>query len=257
MDEKLKVLVSAGDTFEAIDEVRRITHLASGRLGSLIADAFIEDGAEVTYLCGKHSLMPAQMPNKVVKIDGVVALEREMKNLLSTEIYDSVILSMAVSDYTVSGMAVKEDLIEKIVENIMKNNDFKNEELLKDIINTTITSIQFHGEGKISSDLDDLLVFLSKAPKVIRLVKQMQPETLLVGFKLLTNVLEEDLIRESVRQINTSDSDMVLANDSALITGDTHIGLLIDENGLIDRQETKQDIAKSIVTHVKKKIYEA
>jgi phosphopantothenoylcysteine decarboxylase/phosphopantothenate--cysteine ligase len=42
------VLVTAGPTYEAIDPVRGITNLSSGKMGFAIARAASEAGAEVT-----------------------------------------------------------------------------------------------------------------------------------------------------------------------------------------------------------------
>ncbi|MBV7543408.1 bifunctional phosphopantothenoylcysteine decarboxylase/phosphopantothenate--cysteine ligase CoaBC [Acidovorax sp. sic0104] len=47
-----KVLVTAGPTFEAIDPVRGITNLSSGKMGFAIARAAREAGAEVTLVAG-------------------------------------------------------------------------------------------------------------------------------------------------------------------------------------------------------------
>jgi phosphopantothenoylcysteine decarboxylase/phosphopantothenate--cysteine ligase len=46
------VLVTAGPTFEAIDPVRGITNLSSGKMGFAIARAAREAGAEVTLVAG-------------------------------------------------------------------------------------------------------------------------------------------------------------------------------------------------------------
>ena len=51
-----KVLVTAGPTFEAIDPVRGITNLSSGKMGFAIARAARECGAEVTLVAGPVSL---------------------------------------------------------------------------------------------------------------------------------------------------------------------------------------------------------
>ena len=47
-----KVLVTAGPTYEAIDPVRGITNLSSGKMGFAIARAAHEAGAEVTVIAG-------------------------------------------------------------------------------------------------------------------------------------------------------------------------------------------------------------
>src|SRR5205085_535210 len=53
-----KVLVTAGPTFEAIDTVRGITNLSSGKMGYAIAEAAAAQGAEVTLVSGPTALAP-------------------------------------------------------------------------------------------------------------------------------------------------------------------------------------------------------
>ncbi len=61
-----KVLVTAGPTYEAIDAVRGITNLSSGKMGFAIARAAREAGAEVTLVTGPVSL---PTPRGVTRID--------------------------------------------------------------------------------------------------------------------------------------------------------------------------------------------
>ncbi|MES2879409.1 MAG: bifunctional phosphopantothenoylcysteine decarboxylase/phosphopantothenate--cysteine ligase CoaBC [Pseudomonadota bacterium] len=60
------VLVTAGPTFEAIDPVRGITNLSSGKMGFSIARAAREAGAEVTLIAGPVHL---PTPRGVTRID--------------------------------------------------------------------------------------------------------------------------------------------------------------------------------------------
>jgi phosphopantothenoylcysteine decarboxylase / phosphopantothenate---cysteine ligase len=61
-----RVLITAGPTFEAIDPVRGITNLSSGKMGFAIARAAREAGAEVTLVAGPVSL---PTPRGVTRID--------------------------------------------------------------------------------------------------------------------------------------------------------------------------------------------
>jgi hypothetical protein len=61
-----QVLVTAGPTYEAIDPVRGITNLSSGKMGFAIARAAREAGAEVTLVAGPVSL---PTPRGVTRID--------------------------------------------------------------------------------------------------------------------------------------------------------------------------------------------
>ncbi|MDR3454318.1 MAG: bifunctional phosphopantothenoylcysteine decarboxylase/phosphopantothenate--cysteine ligase CoaBC [Rhodoferax sp.] len=61
-----QVLVTAGPTYEAIDPVRGITNLSSGKMGFAIARAAREAGAQVTLVAGPVSL---PTPRGVTRID--------------------------------------------------------------------------------------------------------------------------------------------------------------------------------------------
>jgi phosphopantothenoylcysteine decarboxylase / phosphopantothenate---cysteine ligase len=61
-----QVLISAGPTFEAIDPVRGITNLSSGKMGFALARAAREAGAQVTLIAGPVSL---STPRGVTRID--------------------------------------------------------------------------------------------------------------------------------------------------------------------------------------------
>jgi phosphopantothenoylcysteine decarboxylase / phosphopantothenate---cysteine ligase len=61
-----QVLITAGPTYEAIDPVRGITNLSSGKMGFAIARAAREAGAEVTLVAGPVSL---PTPRGVTRVD--------------------------------------------------------------------------------------------------------------------------------------------------------------------------------------------
>ena len=61
-----RVLVTAGPTYEAIDPVRGITNLSSGKMGFAIARAAREAGAEVTLVAGPVSL---ETPRGVTRLN--------------------------------------------------------------------------------------------------------------------------------------------------------------------------------------------
>ncbi|WP_036169560.1 bifunctional phosphopantothenoylcysteine decarboxylase/phosphopantothenate--cysteine ligase CoaBC [Massilia sp. 9096] len=61
-----RVLITAGPTYEAIDPVRGITNLSSGKMGYAIARAAREAGAEVTLVSGPTAL---DVPHGVRRVD--------------------------------------------------------------------------------------------------------------------------------------------------------------------------------------------
>lgn len=226
------IIITAGGTSEKIDEVRVISNFSSGRLGLAVAKSFLEsktaDVGKIFYLCDKNTNAPDHERVEVIRVLGVQGLLEALENLLSTRKIDAVIHAMAVSDYTVKQV-------------------------------TTLSAIR-NGEesqpdkvaagGKISSEIDDLVIVLKKTPKVIGEIKKLQEGTILVGFKLLTNVEKDVLIDTAYKLLQKNGCSLVLANDLTEITGDKHVGYLISENGDYEKLKTKNEIAEAIVRKV-------
>ena len=91
-----KVLVSAGPTYEAIDPVRGITNLSSGKMGFAIARAAAEAGAAVTLVAGPVAL-PA--PAGVRRIDVTSAREMHDALLPIARAHDVFVATAAVADW--------------------------------------------------------------------------------------------------------------------------------------------------------------
>ena len=91
-----RLLLTAGPTFEAIDPVRGITNLSSGKMGFSIARAAREAGAEVTLVSGPVSLAT---PYGVTRIDACSALDMHaavMRHIADQDVFIGV---AAVADY--------------------------------------------------------------------------------------------------------------------------------------------------------------
>jgi len=104
-----KVLLTAGPTFEAIDPVRGITNLSSGRMGFALAAAAARAGAEVTLVAGPVS---QPTPAGVTRIDVKSALEMHSAVMARAAAVDIFIGVAAVADYRVgnaAGQKLKKD----------------------------------------------------------------------------------------------------------------------------------------------------
>lgn len=91
-----RVLLTAGPTFEALDPVRGLTNLSSGKMGFALARACAEAGAEVTLVAGPVCLAA---PRSVRRIDVASALqmrEAVMRALPGQDVFVGV---AAVADY--------------------------------------------------------------------------------------------------------------------------------------------------------------
>ena len=91
-----KVLISAGPTFEAIDPVRGITNLSSGKMGFALARAAHEAGAEVQVVAGPVSLIT---PYGVGRTDVRSALQMHTAVMAQVEHADVFIATAAVADW--------------------------------------------------------------------------------------------------------------------------------------------------------------
>ncbi|HYG12740.1 MAG TPA: bifunctional phosphopantothenoylcysteine decarboxylase/phosphopantothenate--cysteine ligase CoaBC [Methylophilaceae bacterium] len=94
-----RVLVTAGPTMEAIDPVRTITNLSSGKMGYSVAQAAWEMGAEVTLVSGPTALMPPIGSEMVNVVSAQQMLEAVMQRIMRQDIFIGV---AAVSDYRVA-----------------------------------------------------------------------------------------------------------------------------------------------------------
>jgi phosphopantothenoylcysteine decarboxylase/phosphopantothenate--cysteine ligase len=91
-----RVLVSAGPTFEALDPVRGITNLSSGKMGFAIARAAREAGAEVTLVAGPVSL---PTPRGVTRIDVRSGLQMMAACEAAAAQADVFVATAAVADW--------------------------------------------------------------------------------------------------------------------------------------------------------------
>ena len=103
-----RVLVTAGPTFEALDPVRGITNLSSGKMGFAIARAAAEAGAEVTLVAGPVHLAT---PAGVRRIDVRSALQMHDAVLPLAPGHDIFVATAAVADWR--PVAAAEEKIKK------------------------------------------------------------------------------------------------------------------------------------------------
>src|SRR5262249_53990764 len=77
----VRVLITAGPTFEAIDAVRGITNRSSGRMGYAIAQAALDAGAQVTLVSGPTTLNPPAGARVVRTVSA-----EDMRNAVDAEV---------------------------------------------------------------------------------------------------------------------------------------------------------------------------
>ncbi|QDL53907.1 bifunctional phosphopantothenoylcysteine decarboxylase/phosphopantothenate--cysteine ligase CoaBC [Rhodoferax aquaticus] len=103
------VLVTAGPTFEAIDPVRGITNLSSGKMGFAIAKAAREAGAQVTLVAGPVTL---ETPRGVQRINVKSASQMLEATVSYADAATIFVATAAVADWRpahASGQKIKKD----------------------------------------------------------------------------------------------------------------------------------------------------
>lgn len=94
-----RILITAGPTYEAIDAVRGITNRSSGKMGYAIAQAALEQGAEVVLVSGQTALAKPYGAQGVDVVSAAQMFEAVKQQVGDCDIFIGV---AAVADYRVA-----------------------------------------------------------------------------------------------------------------------------------------------------------
>jgi phosphopantothenate-cysteine ligase len=208
------VVVTGGGTIAPIDDVRLLTNVSSGRFAAAITEACLERGAGVWHIHTPPALIPfvrsarfdLDTPHPAAEIDRLTRL-REKWTSVRERLHLVPLGSGTVDDYQ---HTLKRILQERPI----------------DVAFLAMAVADFEPEprsGKIDSQSADLLVLhCQRTPKVIRSVRDWAPSIYLVGFKLLSGVNLEHLIRQAEIACRTNRAQLTVANDLELIRQGRH-----------------------------------
>jgi phosphopantothenoylcysteine synthetase/decarboxylase len=214
---KLKVVVTSGPGVEHIDDVRILTNISTGKLGSTIAEKFALAGHDVVYVSSSMAAQPKSKKIKKYSVTGVESLVGVMVGLVKTA--DVVVHAMAVADY-----------------------GFKRNGTIKLKSNNKDGFIEY-----LKNNIRD-------NPKVIALIKKWNPNCCLIGFKLESGQTHESLIDIAFASLVKNSCDMVVANDThEMEEKKDHVAYLVLPDKQVYRAVGKQNIAKELVNYVSKK----
>ena len=224
----MNILITSGGTSEKIDRVRSITNHSTGQLGKIIAETFLDKGDQVTLVTTPNAVRPAAHPNlTIVQIENVAELHKSLEPLVHT--HDVLIHAMAVSDYTPVYMTG--------LETVAASSD------MAEFLDKT------NSESKISSQDDVQVLFLKKTPKIISLVKKWNPDIRLIGFKLLVDVSNEELLETARASLIKNQAEIIVANDLTEISNQEHKAYLVG-NDTVTRAQSKEEIAQLLYLHI-------
>lgn len=220
------VVITSGGTSEYIDKVRKITNVGTGKLGSMIADEFAkrDDVERIFYIHTKGSHMPKTDKYLDVEVTDTMSVRDAVEQVLTDFQIDVFIHSMAISDYMVDYVSTAEMLAQNIATKYCRPIQSEIVDVLK------YPSLRVDNSNKISSNEDNLIVMLKPTPKIIGMIKDLSPNTKLVGFKLLEDVTVAHLIEVAREQIKKNKCSYVVANDLKDIRSGVHIAYLVTEH---------------------------
>jgi phosphopantothenate-cysteine ligase len=257
----INIVITAGGTIENIDEVRKITNTSTGKLGAHICTEiikYIENSSynkqfNIHYVMSKTAYKPTidnRYKDNIVfyEITDTLSVEKTINSILDNNKIDCFIHSMAISDFYTSSIITVEDLAQEIFEKISHES---NKEKYLNVIKETLSNPEcILNKNKKVSSKSDIMITLKTNPKIISMIKERNKNIFLVGFKLLRNVTEEELLKAANKLTVENDCNLVLANDLKYINEGRHIGLIIKDNKVINRYEGKENIAKGLVLNM-------
>ena len=175
----MKILITSGGTDVPIDDVRKISNMSSGKYGAEIATEFFMKLYDVVYFSSKTAVRPViqQWSDSGRYTHAIFKDYHDYLNKLTVE----DVAELKGYDIIVSAAAVSDYILDKT-------------------------------EGKISSDNDELVIRLKKAPKVLPLIREAAPNALLVGFKLLVSPTPEEA-ENAIKKVFSNGADLVVYND--------------------------------------------
>ena len=211
----MNCIVTAGPTFESMDDVRRLTNFSTGRLGSELADFLVGRGHSVTLLLGEQATYRNEKQTGEVRPFTSTENLREQLRSLAGNSVQAVFHAAAVCDYTFGRIWVHPPSGEMV--------EIKS--------------------GKISTRDGALLAELLPTPKIIAELRGWFPAARLVGWKYEVERARAGAISLAQRQIAECKTDRAVVNGRAygegfgLVAGDGRHVHLDDKAALFEALE--------------------
>ena len=184
----MNCIVTAGPTYEPLDEVRRLTNFSTGRLGTELANFLAARGHKVILLVGESATYAGERrAQRVAPFTTTTDLCEKLKAASSKKV-DAIFHAAAVSDFAF-GRIFTPNESGKLAE---------------------IKSV-----NKISTRSGKLLVELVATPKIIAGLRGWYPRTRIVGWKFEADGARADVLGAAKRQIAECSTDLCVAKGPA------------------------------------------
>ena len=184
----MNCIVTAGPTFEPLDDVRRLTNFSTGRLGTELANFLAAHGHRVTLLLGTMATHAGERQVQQVKFFTTTADLRAKLKSFSGKNVDAIFHAAAVSDFAFGKMFTR---------------------------GAAGKLKPFKPSKKISTRGGNLFVELVPTPKIIAELRGWFPEAKLIGWKFEAVGGRGDALRTAQSQIADCATDFCVANGPA------------------------------------------
>jgi phosphopantothenate---cysteine ligase (CTP) len=184
----MNCIVTAGPTYEPLDDVRRLTNFSTGRLGTELAHYLTARGHKVALLIGESATYPGERRAQSVKVFSTTADLRAKLKSFSEKKVDAIFHAAAVSDFGFGKIFAQ---------------------------NNAGEFVALKASKKISTRAGEMLVELVPTPKIIAELRGWFPKTKIVGWKFEANGKRADALRAARRQITGCATDFCVANGPA------------------------------------------
>lgn len=232
----MKVLLTSGGTKVPIDKVRSITNMSSGTFGSAICEVFLRQGAHVDFVMAEGSKTPFELRlNGEERVDirqfedwrGFVKQYRDQYKAHTYKTFNEYVWAM-------SKLIAQEkyDII-----------------ILAAAVSDYGVANYVDGKVRSSSALE---IQLEPLPKVISGVRSMQPDAYFVGFKLLVNSQDEELIAAAQQSLQSNSCNMIVANDLRDIQQNDHRLLIVTNEAVLEKKKsgTTKSLAQELLNAI-------
>jgi len=184
----MNCIVTAGPTYEPLDDVRRLTNFSTGLLGTELANFLAARGHKVILLIGAMATHGGERRAQRVETFTTTADLREKLKAVSSKKVDAIFHAAAVSDFAFGRIFTPSEA-GKLAE---------------------IKSV-----NKISTRPGRLLVELVATPKIIAGLRGWFPRTRIVGWKFEADGARTDALNAAKAQLAECSTDLCIANGPA------------------------------------------
>jgi phosphopantothenoylcysteine decarboxylase/phosphopantothenate--cysteine ligase len=180
-------VVTAGPTYEPMDQVRRLTNFSTGRLGTELANHLTERGHVVTLLIGEQATHGGERKARRVATFNTTADLLDKLRALAAQNVGAVFHAAAVSDFTFGRVWRRTPA-------------------------GRLTAIR---SGKLSTRQGTLLAELVPTPKIISELRNLFPTARLIGWKYEVDGDRSTVLAAAERQLRECRTDACVANGPA------------------------------------------